>query len=182
MSMPDPEAIAPGVPPTPAHDLKFHGGHTIADLVFTHFCVGGSAGWKASDIQRIDKALADAMSDVDLNNVMSQYFTSGNITTTARPSQVLTGPPPKVVSQGDIENLVLQLFKAGTLDGFDYTSTVFSFMLPSGTILNTDTAPTNAAIAARLEKPAEVKKRVPVEEDEDSSGWVSRIGARRFGE
>jgi len=169
MSMPEPEAIAPGVPPTPAHDLKFHGGHTITDLVFTNFYVGGSAAWKASDIQSIDKALADAISDVDLNNVMSQYFTSGSITTSARPSQVLNGPPPKVVSQGDVENLVLQLFKAGTLNGFDYTSTVFNFMLPSGTILNTDTAPTNATIAARLEKPVEVKKGVPVEEEEDST-------------
>ena len=140
MSMP--EVIAPGVPPSPSHDLTFHGGHTIQDLVFTNFYVGGSAAWKASDMQSIDKALSAALSDVDLNNVMSQYFSSGNITTTFRPSQVLTGPPPKVVSQGDVENLALQLFKAGTLNGFDFTSSVFNFMLPSGTILNTDTAPT----------------------------------------
>ena len=169
MSMPQLEAIAPGIPPTPSHDLKFHGGQTIADLVFTNFYVGGSAAWKASDIQNIDKALAAAMADVDLNNVMSQYYPSGSITTTARPSQVLTGPPPQVVSQGDIEDLVLQLFKAGTLNGFDFTTTVFNFMLPSRTILNTDTAPTNGAIAPRLEKPVEVKKGVPVEEEEDST-------------
>src|SRR5579864_3672469 len=144
MSMPETEAIAPGVAPTPSHDLVFHGGHTIQDLVFTNFYVGGSAAWKASDIQNIDTALAAAMSDVDLNNVMVQYFASGKITSTFKPSQVLTGPPPKVVSQGDIENLALQLFKAGTLNGFDYTSTVFNFMLPSGTILNTHAAPTNS--------------------------------------
>ncbi len=169
MSMPEPEAIAPGIPPTPAHDLKFHGGHTISGLVFTNFYVGGSAAWKASDLQNIDQALSSAMSDADLNNVMSQYFSSGTITTTMQPSQVLTGPPPKVVSQGDIENLVLQLFQAGTLSGFDYTSTVFNFMLPSGTILNTNTAPTNGAIATQLEKPMAVKKGVPVEEEEDST-------------
>jgi len=169
MSMPEPEAIAPGIPPTPAHDLKFHGGHTISGLVFTNFYVGGSAAWKASDIQNIDQALSSAMSDADLNNVMSQYFSSGAITTTMQPSQALTGPPPKVVSQGDIENLVLQLFQAGTLNGFDYTSTVFNFMLPSGTILNTNTAPTNGAIATQLEKPMAVKKGVPVEEEEDST-------------
>jgi hypothetical protein len=167
MSMP--EAIAPGVPPSPSHDLIFHGGHTIQDLVFTNFYVGGSAAWKASDMQSIDKALSAALSDVNLNNVMSQYFSSGNITTTFRPSQVLTGPPPKVVSQGDVENLALQLFKAGTLNGFDFTSSVFNFMLPSGTVLNTDTAPTNAAIASRLEKPVEVRKGVPVEDEEDST-------------
>jgi len=172
MSMPQPKAIAPGVSPTPSHDLIFHGGHTIQDLVFTNFYVGGSAAWKASDIQNIDKALAAAMADVDLNNVISQYFASGNITSTFRPSEVLTGPPPKVVSQGDIENLVLQLFKAGTLNGFDYTSTVFNFMLPSGTILNTDTAPTNSAIAAQLEKPSEVKKGLPAENEDDSTNGL----------
>jgi hypothetical protein len=169
MSMPQPEAIAPGIAPSPSHDLIFHGGHTIQDLVFTNFYVGGSAAWQASDIQNIDKALSAAMSDVDLNNVMSQYFQSGNISTTFRPSQVLTGPPPKVVSQGDVENLVLQLFKAGTLNGFDFPSSVFNFMLPRGTILNTDTAPTNAAIASQLEKPVEVRKGVPVENEEDST-------------
>jgi hypothetical protein len=167
MSMP--EAIAPGIAPTPSHDLVFHGGHTIQDLVFTNFYVGGSAAWKASDIQNIDQGLSAAMADTDLNNVISQYFSSGKITSTFKPSQVLTGPPPKVVSQGDIENLALQLFKAGTLNGFDYTSTVFNFMLPSGTILNTDAAPTNSAIAAQLEKPSEVKKGLPVEDEDDST-------------
>ena len=80
------------------------------------------------------------MSDQDLNNVMSQYYPSGNITSTFKPSQTLAGPPPKVVSQGDVESLVQQLFAAGTLDGFPFDSTVFNFMLPSGTILNTDEA------------------------------------------
>src|SRR5882672_11084548 len=65
MAMPTPEVIAPGVPATPAHDLIFHGGHTIADLVFTNFYVGGAAAWKSNDIQNIDKALASAMSDED---------------------------------------------------------------------------------------------------------------------
>ena len=169
MSMPETEAIAPGVAPTPSHDLVFHGGHTIQDLVFTNFYVGGSAAWKASDIQNIDTALAAAMSDVDLNNVMVQYFASGKITSTFKPSQVLTGPPPQVVSQGDVEALALQLFQAGTLNGFDFTSTVFNFMLPSGTILNTNTAPTNGTIVAKLEKPTEVRKDVPAEGEEDST-------------
>jgi hypothetical protein len=168
-SMPSPEAIAPGIAPSPGHDLIFHGGHTIADLVFTNFYVGGTAAWKASDIENIDKALAAAMSDVDLNNVMSQYYPSGNITSTFRPSQTLAGPPPAVVSQGDVENLVQQLFAAGTLNGFDFASTLFNFMLPSGTILNTDEAPTGGAIASQAEKPAAVKKPIPVEDEEDST-------------
>src|SRR6476646_9822256 len=152
MSMPSPEVIAPGIPPSPAHDLIFHGGHTIADLVFTNFYIGGTAAWKASDIENIDKDLAAAMSDVDLNNVMAQYYPSGKISSTSRPSQTLAGAPPKVFSQGDVENLVQQLFAAGSLNGFDFASTVFNFMLPSGTILNTDEAPTEGAEVVQPEK------------------------------
>lgn len=166
MSMPSPEVIAPGVSPTPAHDLIFHGGHTIADLVFTNLYVGGAGAWKASDIQNIDKALAAAMSDQDLNNVMSQYYPSGNVTSKFKPSQTLGGPPPKVFSQGDVENLVQQLFTDGTLNGFDLKSTVFNFMLPGGTILNTDAAPTGGAISAKAEK---VRTHLPADEEEDST-------------
>ena len=167
MSMPD--VLAPGVPATPAHDLIYHGGYTITDLVFTNFYVGGAAAWQASDIQNIDKALAAAMSDVDLNNVMVQYYSGGAITSKFQPSQTLSGPPPKVVSQGDVENLVKRLFADGSLNGFNLTTTVFNFMLPSGTILNTDTAPTGGAIPAQVERAAAVKKGVPVEEDDDST-------------
>jgi len=167
MSMP--EVLAPGVPATPAHDLVYHGGHTIPDLVFTNFYVDGSAAWKASDIQNIDKALAAAMSDVDLNNVMVQYYSGGKITSKSQPSQVLAGPKPQTVSQGDVENLVKRLFAAGSLDGFDFTSTLFNFMLPSGTILNTDTAPTGGAISAAAEKPVAAKKAIPVEHEDDST-------------
>lgn len=176
LSMPKPAALAPGIPATPEHDLVFQGGHTIADLVFANFYVGGSDAWQASDIQSIDKALSSAMSDQNLNNVMSQYYESGQITSTFRGSQILAGPPPDTVSQGDVESLVRNLFQAGTLSGSDFTSTVFNFMLPSGTILNTDPAPTSSTIATQVEgarpqkKAAQpVKAVIPVEEDEDST-------------
>ena len=172
VSMPQIEAIAPGIAPSPAHDLIFHGGHTIAALAFMNFYVGGSAAWKSSDIQQMDQALAEAMSDEDLNNVMSQYYPSGNITSTMQPSQILTGPPPRVVSQGDAESLIMQLFRAGTLNGFDFTATVFNLLLPSGTVLNTDVAPTNGAIAAQLEKPVAVRRGVPGEQEEDSTNGL----------
>src|SRR6201982_2128395 len=131
MSMPTPEALAPGLPPTPAHDLIFHGGHTIADLVFTNFYIGGASAWKASDIQNIDKALAAAMSDVDLNNVMSQYYPGGKITSAFKPSQTLAGPPPKVFSQGDVENLVQQLFTNGSPQGLVFFLARVSFRFPT---------------------------------------------------
>ena len=175
-SMLKPAVIAPGLPATPEHDLVFQGGHTIADLVFTNFYVGGSDAWQASDIQSIDKALASAMSDEHLNNVMSQYYPSGQITSTFKPSQILAGPPPPTVSQGDVENLVRTLFQDGTLSGFDFTATVFNFMLPSGTILNTDPAPTTSTITAQVESASPSKKAkqpvpagVPPQEAEDST-------------
>jgi hypothetical protein len=173
--MPKPAALAPGLPPTPEHDLVFQGGKTIQDLVFTNFYVGGSNAWQASDIQSIDQALAAAMSDTDLNNVMCQYYPSGKITSTFRGSQVLAGPPPQTVSQGDVESLARTLFQNGTLTDFDLTSTVFNFMLPSGTILNTNPAPTNTTITARVESSRPVKKAdkpaagIPAEEEEDST-------------
>src|SRR5207249_3130342 len=74
VSMPAPSVLAPGLPKTPDHNLVFHGGKTISDLVFTSFYIGGANAWKASDRDSIDKALDAAMSDKDLNNVMSQYY------------------------------------------------------------------------------------------------------------
>lgn len=173
--MPEPEALAPGIQPSPDHNLVFHGGKTISDLVFTNFYVGGSDAWDPSDIQSIDQALAAAMSDQNLNNVISQYYQSGQITSTSRASQILAGPPPQTVSQGDVETLVQSLFNTGALDGFDFTSTVFNFMLPRGTLLNTDETPTTSAIVARLESGAKKKQAkrpaaaVPVEDADDST-------------
>ena len=103
-----------------------------------NFYVGGDA-WDAGDIANIDKALSAAMYDQDLNNVMVQYF-PGPITTTFDGSKTLPGSPPAVMSQGDVEQLVATFFSGGKLTGRDLTTTLFNFMLPPGTVLNTDTA------------------------------------------
>src|SRR6266404_3190276 len=144
-----PEAIAPGIPPTPAHDLHFHGGKIIPNLRFKNFYVGGAQSWQASDIQSIDQALAAAMSDQGLNNVMVQYFPQP-ITTATWPSETLAGPPPAVVSQTDVENMVRDLYSKRKLAGFDLGSTVFNFLLPSGTVLNTDTTPAGQPAAQQM--------------------------------
>lgn len=178
VSMPSPAELAPGLPPTPEHDLTFHGGNTIADLVFTNFYVGGSDAWNASDIQSIDNALAGAMSDQRLNNVMSQYYPSGQITSKFTGSQIMAGPPPQTVSQGDVEGLARTLFQSGMLNGFDLAKTVFNFMLPSGTILNTNEAPTVSAICAELEPPSVMATPgssapgIPHAEEEDSTNGL----------
>src|SRR4051794_22908853 len=61
-----PEAIAPGLPATPAHDLVFHGGKTIPSLTFTNFYIAGDSAWAQGDMKNIDHALAAAMSDPHL--------------------------------------------------------------------------------------------------------------------
>lgn len=101
---PIPKAIVPGIAPSPDHDLKYQGGKTIQHLRFMNFYVGGDA-WNSGDIANVDKALAAAMSDPDLNNVMVQYF-PGPITTNFDSSQTLPGSAPQVISQGDVEQMV----------------------------------------------------------------------------
>lgn len=156
----EPEQIVPGIPPTPTHDLLFHGGKTIINLTFTNFYVGGDA-WQQSDVQNIDRALAVAMTDPSLNNVMAQYF-SGVPTSMFKPSQKLPGPAPTRLSQGDVENLVNTLYGQGKFSGFDLNVSVFNFMLPRGTILNDNPQP-GAAQGVASKRPG-----APHEEEADS--------------
>jgi hypothetical protein len=130
-------AIAEGFKPLPALDLHDRGGKIIRDLVFTNFYVGASA-WDESDIQNIDDKLAKAMGDRNLNNVIVQYFRGANISSTFRPSSRLSGSPPESMSQADVEALVKQLHAGGKLNGFDFGSSVFNFMLPRNTVLTID--------------------------------------------
>src|SRR5260370_38342997 len=63
-----PKAIAPGIAPTPEHDLKYQGGKIIQDLRFMNFYIGGDV-WDTGDIANIDNALFQAMSDQEFNIV-----------------------------------------------------------------------------------------------------------------
>jgi hypothetical protein len=133
-----PEQLAPGIPPTPAHDLIFHGGRTILNLAYTNLYVGGDS-WAQSDITNIDGALAAALAEPTLNNVMAQYFSAFPVTT-PKPSRKLPGTAPVRVSQGDVEALLADLASKSQLDGYDYPSTVFNCILPQGTILSDNPA------------------------------------------
>jgi hypothetical protein len=128
----------PGVQSTPAEDLKFRGGRTIADLHFVNLYVGGDECWSKSDIQQIDSAIAAAMADRNLNNVMMQYFNNRQITSVAMPSHPLTGYRPRTMTQGDVERSLEYLYRRGFLEGYDLSSTVFNFLLPRGTVLTDD--------------------------------------------
>jgi hypothetical protein len=131
--------LVSGFPPIPNNDLTFHGGKLIPDLKFFNFYVGQSDSWDQGDKNSIDSALAAAMSDKNLNNVMVQYFQvlgRDHITSTFKGSQLLSGNFPERFFKDDIENLVSDLFSQGKLDGQDLDNTVFNFMLPRGTMLN----------------------------------------------
>src|SRR5579884_2096587 len=137
---PQAKALAPGFQPTPQHDLKFRGGRTIPHLAFTNFFVGGAASWQQSDIDNINHALAGAMSDPKLNNVMAQYFT-GAITTNFIGSQILVGKKPKKVTETSAHKMITDLLNAGKLKGVSLPSTVVNLLLPSGTVLTDGTGP-----------------------------------------
>lgn len=148
-----PRALAPGIAASPLHDLIFHGGKTVPQMQFQNLFVGGAAAWVENDITLIDRAIATAMSDVRLDNVMRQYFPGQSISCTALASRVLPGTRPPRVSEGDVELVIRQQHAAGALDGNDLATTVFNLVLPSGAVLTDAAAPTGN-FAATARKPA----------------------------
>jgi hypothetical protein len=136
-----PEEIAGGFPPTPDHDLKFRGGHTIAQLSYINFFVGGSSSWMQSDVDSINQALAAAMTEASLNNVMRQYFSNQPISTTFLGSHFVGQKRPKLVTETAAKDLVRKLFQGGQLAGIDFPNTVVCLMLPNGTVLTDGTEP-----------------------------------------
>jgi hypothetical protein len=165
--LPETEALAPGLKPHKSHDLHYHGGKLIADLHFKNLYVGGPA-WTQSDMTQIDAALAAAMSDQHLNNVMQQYF-PGAITTTFDGSEALSGNAPATVSQTSIEQIVQTLAGQGKFAGSNLAHTVFNFMLPPGTVLNDDTTGSGAKSHKQSDK-GDVKKKgaIPLDDSVDS--------------
>jgi hypothetical protein len=137
--LPQAEALASGFRRHTELNLQDNGGPIIRDLVYTNFFVGGSQAWNPQDIQKIDNSLSAAMSDQHLNNVLIQYFRGApSITTTFRPSTILTDASPQSMSQAEVEALVTSLRNQGKLAGFDFANTVFNFLLPRGIVLTID--------------------------------------------
>lgn len=163
------EVLAPGFTVDPANDLVFRGGRTIQDLSFINFYIAGQTAWAPSDMQNIDQALAAAMSDQGLNNVMMQYFNNQPITSRLISSNPLPGNAPAVVSQGDAEALVISLSKQGALDGVDLSSTVVNLLLPPGTVLTTDEGVTGNQLLPRTALAEAAGKQVVPADDKDSS-------------
>jgi hypothetical protein len=177
-----PTVRVPGVPSTPSHDLRYHGGKIIPKLEYFNYYVGGAKSWNSVDIQSINDALDAAMRDTKLNNVMLQYFRGDPITTNFRGFKILSGTKPAVVSKGDVEGLLRRLYRAGKLKSFNLGSTVIDFMLPSGTILTTDDAPTSGTISAQVDdEPGSASSAIPHEEEDSTHGLGGYHGSIHVG-
>src|SRR5262249_46067975 len=161
-----------GIRPSPEHDLIFHGGRTIQDLAFLNVYVAGASAWSASDVANIDRALFAAMSDRNLNNVMMQYFGNRPLSTRFLGSDRRPGAPPAIVSQGDAEALALSLHREGLLGSADLGAMVVNLLLPRGTVLTTDPAPTTSA--ARREARA-IPREIPASSKNGLAGYHGSV-------
>jgi hypothetical protein len=131
--------LVSGILPTPSADLSYFGGKTIANLNFFNLYFGGSQSWNTSDIQNIDSSLSEAMSDVRLNSIISQYFPGQSVTSNFLGSRIVEGSLPNTVNKNYIESLFTDYAKNGAFNGYDLASTVFDILLPKSTILTDGT-------------------------------------------
>ena len=128
------------IAPAPEEDLVFRGGRMLPDMSYKIFYVGDVwATSPLSDFRRqLDFALAAAMSDPALNDIVGQYFAGSPILTTALPSAVLNVPVQDVVNKDDVKGFVKQLFTSGDLSDIDFPNCAVNFVLPPGAVLSSD--------------------------------------------
>ncbi|MGH2971318.1 MAG: hypothetical protein ACRDNM_00990 [Gaiellaceae bacterium] len=115
--------LAPGFGPEPGLDLRYFGGKTLSHLRFTLVYLGT---WTDAERASLDHALAAAMRDSGLNNVLAQYFPKTEVTTTFAGSKVHDGSLPAKVTRDVVESLVPAL---------DLGPTVACLLLPKGAVL-----------------------------------------------
>ena len=122
--MPRSTALASGVAGSPQEDLKYRGGRTIKDLKFINIYVGGATSWDPNDWKSIDNALAAAMSDQKLNNVIVQYFGNQPVSAQFIKSFFMDGWKPTTVQKNDLTAQVQNLYSQGAFKGLDLPNTV----------------------------------------------------------
>jgi hypothetical protein len=115
--------LAPGFGPEPGLDLRYFGGRTLPHLRYTLVYLGE---WAAGERTQLDHALGAAMRDSGLNNVLTQYFPSGEVTTTFAGSLVHPGSIPARVQRTEVESLVAEL---------NIGPSVTCLLLPKGAVL-----------------------------------------------
>jgi hypothetical protein len=123
--------LAPGFPPDASLDLRYLGGRTLQRLTFTNVYLGR---WDANEQAQLDRALAAAMADPHLNNVLAQYF-PGPVASTFAGSRTQAGPLGAHVYRDTLETLVTELDRSGALAALDLTTSVVCLLLPPGAVL-----------------------------------------------
>lgn len=114
--------LAPGFEPEKGLDLRYLGGMTLPALTFTTVYLGR---WDAGEQTKLDGAIAAAMTDPHLNNVLAQYFPGKRVTATFAGSQSHGGPAPARVYRDTAESIVSGLAVQG----------VACLLLPRGAVL-----------------------------------------------
>jgi hypothetical protein len=130
------QPIAPGFTPDHSYALKNYHGKTIQSLSFTNVYLGAE-NWAAADMANIDTALAAAMSDPKLNDVIQQYFGSQAISTTFLGAKKSDAPVPATFNRDSVSSSLDQFYNAGQLAGIDFQNTVVNLLLSPGIILDT---------------------------------------------
>ncbi len=176
-SAPDSERRVDGTNSSPEQDLRWRGGKILQNMSYVNLYLGGeAAGWTLDEVSKIDASLEAALTDINLNHVLMQYFDNQPLGTTALPSHPLMGTTPQIVSRGDVQRYMQYFFDQGYLNSYPLDSTIFNFLLPPGTILNDEDQPGNnakgpASLAAETEDEGR-KRYAPADEAGDSTGGL----------
>jgi hypothetical protein len=168
--------IVAGATPTPAQDLHYRGGKTLQNMSYMNLYVSGEQGWSMSDVNNIDNALSAAMNDVNLNNVLRQYFNNQLIGTAVLPSHPLVGYIPKEAGRDDIEAFVKYLYQQGYLSKYDLSATVFNFLLPPGCVLSDDDDGSGATTATASDGDQDRQRPIGMVNEEDDEAVDSTGG------
>jgi hypothetical protein len=98
--------LAPGFEPAPGLALEYLGGRTLSNLAYRLVYLGR---WQAPERHDLDRALAAAMGDSGLNEILQQYFPSAPVTVTVKDSSVRRGAVPARVDKKFVEALVAHI-------------------------------------------------------------------------
>jgi hypothetical protein len=118
--------LAPGFEPAPGLALVYLGGRTLSNLAYRLVYLGR---WQAAERGDLDRALAGAMRDPGLNEILAQYFPEAPVTVTVEGSSVHRGTIPERVDKAFVEALVSHIA------GADEADVAICVLLPRGAVL-----------------------------------------------
>jgi hypothetical protein len=128
---PGSDVLARGYEPRPELNLHYLGGKTLPSLTWVNVYLGP---WEDTDRTKLDRALAAALTDAGLNNMLAQYFPNAKVEATFAGSQSIPDSA-SAMDQADVERLVKRLDADGVLAGHDHASSAMVLLLSRGVVL-----------------------------------------------